>query len=136
MADAGVDSLELDFYCNDDDFWRTASQVLQQQWKEINVDIKITTSRNSAFWAALGEGRGRHLRPPTGTRWRPRPRRRHGNVFTSTAGSNYSGYSNPEVDDLVARSMASRTTEASNELLAQGGEADLPTTLPGSSSGA
>lgn len=118
MAEAGVDYLELDFYCNDDDFWRTASQVLQQQWKAINVDIKITNVSNSAFWAALGKGQADiwaahwYQVAPSGLDVVT-------NVFTSTAGSNYSAYSSPDVDDLVARSMASRTVKASNELLAQ-----------------
>ena len=118
MAAAGVSSLTLDFLCNDDDFWRTASQVLQQQWQEIGVDIKITNLSNSAFYAAIGKGQADiwaahwYQVAPSGLDVMT-------NVFTSTAGSNYSGYANSKVDALAARSLSSRTVKASNKLLAQ-----------------
>lgn len=115
---AGVTSLELDFYCNDDDFWRTATQVLQQQWKQVDVDIKITNMSNAAFWTAVGKGQA----DVWANHWyqvAPSGLDVVTNVFTSTAGSNYSGYASDEVDALVARSMASRTEKASNQLLAQ-----------------
>jgi peptide/nickel transport system substrate-binding protein len=118
MKDAGVDSLELEFFCNDDDYWKSASLVLQQQWAEINVNLNITTLSNAAFWTALDNGEadvfGRQFYQvqPTGLDILA-------SNFVTGASSNFQGYSNPRVDDLAGRSLASLTREESNAHLAR-----------------
>lgn len=118
MREAGVDSLDLEFYCNEDDYWINAGQVLQQQWAPIGVNLKVTTLSNAAFWTAVenGEadvfGRGYFQVQPTGLDLLA------GN-FVTDASSNYQYYSNPEVDELAAKSQGSLTVEDSNRYLAQ-----------------
>ncbi|GAF50072.1 ABC transporter substrate-binding protein [Rhodococcus wratislaviensis] len=129
MKDAGVDSLELEFFCNDDDYWKSASLVLQQQWAEINVDLNITTLSNAAFWTALDNGEadvfGRlfYQVQPTGLDILA-------SNFVTGASSNFQGYSNPRVDDLAGRSLASLTREESNAHLARA-EAIVAEDAPG-----
>ncbi|MGB3483836.1 MAG: ABC transporter substrate-binding protein [Mycobacterium sp.] len=118
MQEAGVDSLDLTFYCNEDEYWLNAAQVLQQQWAPIGVKLAVTTVSNAAFWAALenGEadlaGRAYYQVQPTGLDLLA------GN-FSSAGSSNYQAYSNPAVDELAAKSQASLSVEESNEYLAQ-----------------
>jgi ABC-type transport system substrate-binding protein len=118
MKDAGVTSLDLEFYCNEDDYWLNASQVLQQQWAPIGVNVKVTTLSNAAFWTAVenGEadvfGRGYFQVQPTGLDLL-------GGNFVTDASSNYQGYSNPAVDALALSSQNSLTVEESNRYLAE-----------------
>ena len=108
MKDAGVDSLDLEFYCDENDYWLNASQVLQQQWAAIGVNLKVTTLSNAAFWTAVenGEadvfGRNYYQVQPTGLDLLA------GN-FVTDASSNYQGYSNPAVDALALTSQNSLT---------------------------
>jgi peptide/nickel transport system substrate-binding protein len=117
MRDAGVHSLELNFYCNEDDYWINAGQVLQQQWAPIGVNLRVTTLSNAAFWTAVenGEadvfGRNYFQVQPTGLDLL-------GGNFTTSGSSNYQKYSNPDVDELAVRSQGSLTVEESNQHLA------------------
>jgi peptide/nickel transport system substrate-binding protein len=117
MQEAGIDTLDLSFFCSEDDYWLNASQVLQQQWAPIGVNLNVTSLSNAAFWTAVenGEadvfGRGYFQVQPTGLDLLA------GN-FTSAGSSNYQGYSNPAVDDLALKSQASLTVEESNQHLA------------------
>ncbi|MCV7230062.1 ABC transporter substrate-binding protein [Mycolicibacterium komossense] len=117
MKEAGVQSLDLDFYCSEDDYWLSASQVLQQQWAPIGVNLKVTTLSNAAFWTAVEHGdadafgRGYYQVQPTGLDLLA------GN-FVTGASSNYQGYSNTAVDALIAKSQNSLTVEDSNRYLA------------------
>lgn len=118
MKEAGVDSLDLTFYCNEDDYWLNASQVLQQQWAPLGVNLNVMTLSNAAFWTAVenGEadvfGRGYFQVLPTGLDLLA------GN-FVTAASSNYQGYSNPAVDELAASSLGSLSVEESNRHLAE-----------------
>jgi peptide/nickel transport system substrate-binding protein len=117
LKEAGVDSLDLEFYCDENDYWLNASQVLQQQWGAIGVNLKVTTLSNAAFWTAVenGEadvfGRNYYQVQPTGLDLLA------GN-FVTDASSNYQGYSNPAVDALALNSQNSLTVEESNRYLA------------------
>jgi peptide/nickel transport system substrate-binding protein len=117
MKDAGVDSLDLEFYCDENDYWLNASQVLQQQWAAIGVNLKVTTLSNAAFWTAVenGEadvfGRNYYQVQPTGLDLLA------GN-FVTAASSNYQNYSNPAVDALALNSQNSLTVQESNQYLA------------------
>lgn len=117
MKEAGVDKLDLDFYCSEDDYWLSASQVLQQQWAPLGVNIKVTTLSNAAFWTAVQNGdadafgRGYFQVQPTGLDLL-------GGNFVTGASSNYQGYSNPSVDALALSSQNSLTVEDSNRYLA------------------
>jgi peptide/nickel transport system substrate-binding protein len=134
MRDAGVKTLDLEFYCNEDDYWLNASQVLQQQWAPVGVNLKVTTLSNAAFWTAVenGEadvfGRGYFQVQPTGLDLL-------GGNFVTDASSNYQGYSNPVVDDLALNSQNSLTVEDSNRYLADAETivaADAPGVFTGS----
>lgn len=134
LGDAGVDELELEFYCNEDDYWLNASQVLQQQWKAVGVTLSVTTVSNAAFWTAVENGdadvfgRSYYQVQPTGLDLLA------GN-FASGGTSNYQGYSNPVVDELAARSQGSLTLEDSNRYLAEAEvivAADAPGVFTGS----
>jgi peptide/nickel transport system substrate-binding protein len=134
LKDANVDGLELEFYCNEDDYWLTASQVLQQQWSAVGVNLKVTTLSNAAFWTAVenGEadvfGRNYYQVQPTGLDLLA------GN-FVTDATSNYQGYSNPAVDALALNSQNSLTVEESNRYLADAESlvaADAPGVFTGS----
>jgi ABC-type transport system substrate-binding protein len=118
LRDAKVDSLDLDFYCNEDDYWLNASQVLQQQWAAIGVNVKVTAVSNAAFDTATANGqadvfgRNYYQVQPTGLDLL-------GGNFVTKASSNYQNYSNPTVDDLVAKSQGSLTVTESNRYLAE-----------------
>lgn len=129
MRSAGVERLRLEFLCNEDDYWLNASQVLQQQWAAIGVDLKVNTVSNAAYWTALenGEadvsGRSYYQVQPTGLDL-------ISDNFTTGASSNYQSYSNPAVDELAADARASLTVEESNRHLA-GAEALIVDDAPG-----
>jgi ABC-type transport system substrate-binding protein len=134
LKDAKVDGLELEFYCSEDDYWLNASQVLQQQWSAIGVNLKVTTLSNAAFWTAVenGEadvfGRSYFQVQPTGLDLLA------GN-FVTGASSNYQNYSNPAVDALALNSQNSLTVEESNRYLAEAESivtADAPGVFTGS----
>ncbi|MDH6198184.1 ABC-type transport system substrate-binding protein [Mycobacterium frederiksbergense] len=117
LKDAGVDRLELEFCCNEDDYWLNACQVLQQQWAVVGVNLTVKSVSNAAFWVALenGEaevfGRNYYQVQPTGLDL-------VGGNFATSGSSNYQGYSNPAVDELVMKSQRSLTVEDSNRYLA------------------
>jgi len=134
LKDAGVENLELQFYCSEDDYWLNASQVLQQQWSAVGVNLTVTSLSNAAFWTAVenGEadvfGRNYYQVQPTGLDLLA------GN-FVTGASSNYQGYSNPAVDALALSSQNSLTVEDSNRYLADAESmvaADAPGVFTGS----
>lgn len=129
MKAAGAESLNLEFLCNEDDYWLNASQVLQQQWAAIGVNVKVNRVSNAAYWTALenGEadvsGRNYYQVQPTGLDL-------VSDNFGTGAASNYQSYSNPVVDDLVAKARASLTVAESNRRLAEA-EAVIVDDAPG-----
>ena len=129
MKDAGVSKLKLTFYCNEDDYWLNASQVLQQQWAPIGIDLDVLTLSNAAFMTAVANkeadvfGRSYYQVQPTGLDLLA------GNFVTSGS-SNYQAYSNPTVDELAAKSQGSQTVAESNGFLAQA-EAIVTADAPG-----
>jgi ABC-type transport system substrate-binding protein len=134
LKDAGVNGLDLEFYCSEDDYWLNASQVLQQQWSAVGVNLKVTTLSNAAFWTAVENGqadvfgRSYYQVQPTGLDLLA------GN-FGTGASSNYQGYSNPVVDELALNSQNSLTVEDSNRYLADAESivaADAPGVFTGS----
>lgn len=129
MKDAGVESLDLTFYANENDYWINAGQVLQQQWSPIGVNLTVMTLSNAAFWTAVenGEadvfGSSYYQVQPTGLDLLA------GNFVTS-ASINYQQYSNPTVDELVVKSQGSTSVTESNGYLAQA-EAIVAEDAPG-----
>ena len=129
LAEAGVGSLTLEFICPDEGYWKSASQILQQQWSKIGVNLKITTLNGSAFWDAAEKSKGDLF----GQHWyqvQPSGLDIISTNFVTNAASNYSGYSNPKVDALVARATATRTLAESNKILA-GAEELISEDAPG-----
>lgn len=117
LRDAGVESLNLEYYCNEDDYWINASQVLQQQWSAVGVNLNITTMSNAAFWTALENGEA-DVFGTTYYQVQPLGLELLAANFTTDASSNYQFYSNPRVDEIAQNAKNSLTVEESNSHLA------------------
>jgi peptide/nickel transport system substrate-binding protein len=117
LRDAGVESLNLEYYCNEDDYWINASQVLQQQWSAVGVNLTITTMSNAAFWTALENGEA-DVFGTTYYQVQPLGLELLAANFTTDASSNYQFYSNPRVDEIAQNAKNSLTVEESNSHLA------------------
>jgi peptide/nickel transport system substrate-binding protein len=117
MREAGVSSMNVEFVCSDGDQWVNASQILQQQWALIGVNITVTTISSSAFWDALDNGQA-PMEGRTYFQVQPTSLDLITDNFTTGASSNYQKFSSPEVDALVKMARESRTVAESNAHLA------------------
>lgn len=118
MRQAGVESVNFEFLVDGDDAtWSLLAQVLQQQWAEIGVHLRLTTMSESAFYAATYKQQGDMY----GTHWYQVQTSALDIInanFITKASSNYNGYSNKQVDALSARAQAAPTVQQSNAILA------------------
>ncbi|MER6462040.1 ABC transporter substrate-binding protein [Streptomyces sp. NPDC001288] len=118
LAEAGVPRLRLDFLHGTQDPWPVLGQVLQQQLEAVGVDVTLNAMSQSAFdeVTAKGEGDmfGSHLYMVLGNTVELAS-----TCFTSDASQNYTGYSNAQVDALVAKARKAPTTGRCNALMAQ-----------------
>jgi peptide/nickel transport system substrate-binding protein len=118
LGQAGVETLELEFINGGDDVWPLLSQVLQQQWAQIGVRLKLSTMSSAAFDAAISKRHGDLF----GTDWyqvQPSALDLVDANFVTDGSSNYNGYSNKEVDALVNKAQAALTVSSSNAILSQ-----------------
>ncbi|MFJ5086484.1 ABC transporter substrate-binding protein [Streptomyces sp. NPDC088706] len=102
LRQAGVDRLRLDFPHGSQEPWPLLTQVLQQQFAQVGVDIDLRPMGQAAFDQITAEGEGdiygRHMYIVLTSALE--------NVssnYTSSAAYNYTGYKNARVDDLTAQ---------------------------------
>jgi peptide/nickel transport system substrate-binding protein len=118
LKEAGHPRLSLEFLQAGDGPWPNNAQILQQQWQEIGVETTITTMGKAAFdWATYNQQGDAY-----GMRWysgQPSGLDIVTACFVTGASTNYTGYSNAEVDELAALARTASTVAESNALLAQ-----------------
>ncbi|MFB6981325.1 ABC transporter substrate-binding protein [Streptomyces scopuliridis] len=118
LEQAGVRRLRLDFLHGTRDPWPLLAQVLQQQLKEVGVEISLNAMSQSAFELATSKGEG-DLYGSQMYITLDSALELASSCFTSSAAQNYTGYANARVDALTARARKAPTTEAANSLLAE-----------------
>ncbi len=119
LKDAGFSSpIRLEFLQGEDAPWPNFAQILQQQWADVGVEISIRSMGKAAFDTATVNQQGDLY----GTRYflgQPTGIDMVASNFVTGASMNYTGYSNPKVDDLTAAAKEARTEQESNGLVAQ-----------------
>ncbi|MEU3191619.1 ABC transporter substrate-binding protein [Streptomyces sp. NPDC006992] len=118
LADAGVTGLRLRFAHDGSAPWNQLSQVIQQQWREIGVEVTITPMSKAALDQVIANKQC-ELFPQHWYMITPNALDIAGNCFASDGSSNYGGYGNKAVDALLARARRSRNLSACNTLLAE-----------------
>jgi peptide/nickel transport system substrate-binding protein len=118
LADAGVSSPSFTMLSKGEDPWPKLAQVIQQQLKDVGVEMKIRTVSSSAFDSLLQKGDGDafvsdwYMVQPTALDI-------VNTNYISDGSSNYCGYANPEVDKLAKQASQVLDPSARNDILAQ-----------------
>jgi peptide/nickel transport system substrate-binding protein len=120
LADAGVPNPTFDFWLSNDVSDETKlGQILQQQWKEIGVNAKIRADANAdALYQLTLDGKC--------DAWfslyyaiYPTMIDLISQYYETGGSSNYTKYSNPQVDQLTAQARRTTDQQARDTLLAQ-----------------
>ncbi|MEU9015315.1 ABC transporter substrate-binding protein [Streptomyces sp. NPDC048479] len=121
LAAAGVRRLRLEFLHSGEDPWGNLSQVLQQQWSAVGVDLVLKQMSKSAFDEATYDKQG-DVYPARWYMAMPNALDLAGQCFASDGSSNYTGYSNGRVDALLTQARRSTGEKQSMTAIARAEE--------------
>ena len=122
LAEAGAEGLAIELLISSEaDPWPQFAQILQQQWAGLGIDIEIAAVGAGAFYERTVSTDGADA-DSWGDNWYYTT----GNAlelaaatYVTGGASNYSGYSNPQVDKLVERSRSAGSNAERETLLAE-----------------
>jgi peptide/nickel transport system substrate-binding protein len=104
MSEAGVSSLSLQFTFSEAPPYPQIAQILQQQYRAINVHLSLNQVSNSALYSL----EQKQTPQMSGDSWylvQPTPADIVNAVYISSGSSNYNKYSNPRVDELAKKAV-------------------------------
>ncbi|MEV7251957.1 ABC transporter substrate-binding protein [Streptomyces cyaneofuscatus] len=121
LREAGTPKLRLKYLYTPKDPWVNVSQVLQQQWQEVGIELDLDLMSESAFDEATSAKQG-DLYPTQWIMVMPNALDLAGQCYASDGSSNYTGYGHKKVDALLTQARRQPDEKRCNGLLAQAEE--------------
>jgi ABC-type transport system substrate-binding protein len=118
LTEAGATDLQLTITSDTSDPWPTIAQIVQQNFADIGVKSDIQQLKSNVYLQLAQQGK-LDMWPDGWYMVQPTPADIVDNQYVTNAGSNYSGFSDPQVDQLASQADTSFTVADQNQLYAQ-----------------
>ena len=118
LTQAGATDLQLTITSDTSEPWTTIAQIVQQSLNAVGVKADIQPLKSNVYLQLAQQGK-LDMWPDGWFMVQPTPADIVDNQYVTNAGSNYSGFSDPQVDQLAAQADTSFKVEDQNRLYAQ-----------------
>lgn len=118
LSEAQATGLQLTLTSDTADPWPTISQIVQQNLAAVGVKANIQSLKSNVYLQLAQQGK-LDMWPDGWYMIQPSPADVVDNQYVTNAGSNYSGFSNAEVDKLAAQAHSIFDVAQQNQIYAQ-----------------